>query len=190
MSVMSLPGFTAEASVYKTRVHYQTARTFDQGNRVSGRQLTPQSCLPVGDSCSWSSTGTNECCTGWCNENNRCDCFDLGDECRLGPRSCCSGTCIDGICGPPATINVSWIPFGNGVNGLVIVTGRNFTANSQFRVYVTNCEMGGGPAGPIVRTDANGEFTTWVQCFCRGVTNVSACDQSFNCAQGSAPMPC
>lgn len=46
-------------------------------------------CCGIGAGCS---TGGG-CCTGWCNRNNQCDCFTIGDDCRFGPQSCCSGLC-------------------------------------------------------------------------------------------------
>jgi hypothetical protein len=182
MSAMSLPGFTADASVYKTRVHYHShmARALDQANGVSPQQ----GCGDIGKPCN---TGY-DCCTGFCSYGY-CDCFDVGEDCRFGPWSCCSGQCgADGTCVSAASINVNWVPFQDGLNGLVIVTGRNFTPNSRFRVIIDPCN---GQVGPIVTTDAGGEFTTWVRCRCGGVTSVRACDpNSIHCAHGSAQMTC
>jgi hypothetical protein len=48
-------------------------------------------CLPVNSSSLCVSN--SDCCSGWCNENHQCDCFDIGDPCELGPKSCCSGHC-------------------------------------------------------------------------------------------------
>src|SRR5215470_17422772 len=37
------------------------------------------------------------------------------------------------------SIKVSWVPFNDGVSGLVIVTGSGFTASSQVKVDIGNC---------------------------------------------------
>jgi hypothetical protein len=52
-------------------------------------------CCGVGIGCSRPS----DCCSGFCNESNQCDCFDTGEGCRFGPQSCCSGLCgVGGTC--------------------------------------------------------------------------------------------
>jgi hypothetical protein len=44
-------------------------------------------------------SGPGDCCSAFCNQNNQCDCFDSGEECRFGARSCCSGVCgTNGLC--------------------------------------------------------------------------------------------
>ena len=52
-------------------------------------------CCELGAGC----TSNGGCCSGFCNEDGSCDCFDAGEECRFGAKSCCSGVCNeDGIC--------------------------------------------------------------------------------------------
>lgn len=191
MRVMRLPGFAAEVSAYRTTVHYRMAGSIDQRSPVSAQRLAPQACfpapqgcLPVGNIC----RDNSDCCTGWCNENNNCDCFDIGDECRLGSASCCSGTCVAGICGPPAAINVGWLPLGDGRTGLVLVTGQNFTPGQTILVDLTNCDLLGGNRRPTA--NGSGQFSAWVWCSCGGATTVTAYDSSGNCAQETYPTPC
>ncbi len=61
MSAMSLPGFTAEASVYKTKVHYQMASTLDQADGVS----SPQFGLSSGNPYSFCGRGWDCGPCGW-----------------------------------------------------------------------------------------------------------------------------
>jgi hypothetical protein len=89
------------------------------------------------------------------------------------------------------SINVSWVPFNNGASGLVIVTGRGFTASSQVKVDIGNCLEGGISLEKIVAADPAGEFTTWGKCLCGGTTTVNAFGlTTSDTAHGSAPIPC
>jgi hypothetical protein len=110
MSTMSLPGFTAGASLYKTRSNYQMARDVDQASGVSPQQ----GCGDIGKHCNI----PGDCCTGWCNESHQCDCFDVGDECFFGSKSCCSGQCgPDGTCVPAPGAGSWWSPSGGDGGG-------------------------------------------------------------------------
>jgi hypothetical protein len=180
MSTMSLPGFTADVSLYRTKFHYQTAGVLE---RVSG--VSPQGCAAIGEDCS-----STPCCTGFCNYGY-CDCLEVGEPCQSGPWGCCTGQCGNGgTCVPPAVINAYWVPFHDGLHGLVIVTGHGFTPNASFRVTIDACD---GQVGPIVTTDpVTGDFTTWVQCGCGDPPSlVTACDpNSIRCAEAIVQTPC
>jgi hypothetical protein len=86
------------------------------------------------------------------------------------------------------TVNVSWLNCGTG-SGYVVVTGRNFAANSGVNGQYTNCS-GPFPVRLFASTDANGSFTTWQRCDCSGSSMVTANDTSGNSAQGSTALPC
>jgi hypothetical protein len=70
MSAMSLPGFTAEASVYKTKVHYQMASALNQADGVSspqfifGRDCDCGPCGLSGGVCSMSCKCPHGCIVG------------------------------------------------------------------------------------------------------------------------------
>lgn len=59
-------------------------------------------CCGFGAGCN----GDAGCCSGFCNRDNQCDCFDIGEECRFGAESCCSHLCsVDGNCCLPVSSN-------------------------------------------------------------------------------------
>jgi hypothetical protein len=59
-------------------------------------------CCGVGAGCNRPA----DCCSGFCNRDNQCDCFDIGEECRFGAGSCCSRLCsVDGNCCLPFNSN-------------------------------------------------------------------------------------
>jgi hypothetical protein len=61
---------------------------------------TCTNCCGLGAGC----IGPGSCCSGFCNQNNQCDCFGVGDQCLFGARSCCSGLCsAAGTCCLPLT---------------------------------------------------------------------------------------
>ena len=91
-------------------------------------------------------------------------------------------------CAPQPSIGVNWLNCNNST-GYVLVTGKNFAANSGVQAEVGNCS-GPYPVPVGASTDANGSFTAWVPCDCSGSTTVTAIDSSGNSAQGSAAMPC
>jgi hypothetical protein len=164
---MHLPGFSAEAALYRADISYQVILSSGHGG---GERVVAalQWCTP-------------------CSPYTPCS--------TRGHQICCRDSGLGTICGdnywctPPPAIQVSWVPFGNGVAGLVIAKGCNFTANSQVQGEVTNC-LGPYPRRISATTDASGEFTTWAECNCSGVTSVSACDGNGNCGQGTANIPC
>jgi hypothetical protein len=181
MSMMSLPGFTADVSLYRTKFHYQTVGALERVNGVS-----PQTgCAALGEACS----SSTPCCIGFCGEDGFCDCLAVGDPCQIGPWGCCTGQCGNGgTCVPPAVINVYWAPFGDGRRGIVIVTGHGFTPNAPLRLFIDPCDQ----VGPPPRTNDRGEFTTWAQCDCGRPISVSACGDpnSIRCTDGVVQTPC
>jgi hypothetical protein len=211
MSAASLPGFTADVSLYKTRNHYQTAAATGHNKGVSP-QLWPI-CSGVGEPCSFrfpccsgpcingqcACTSGSDCSTGWCNENGQCDCFGVGEECRFGAKSCCSGHCgPDLTCTPPPAIDLSWEPICGSLKGWLTVTGHNFPPRTEFElVDPKTCDR--DPCDPPltlgVVTDKDGQFSTrfW-QCECSNTDFITilVCDPgSINCGvRGRTRAPC
>jgi len=208
MGGMSLPGFTADVSLYKMRNHYQTAAATGQNKGVSP-QLWPL-CSGAGQPCSFRfpccsgpcingqcpCTSGSDCSTGWCNENGQCDCFDVGEECRFRAKSCCSNQCgADGTCTPP--IDLSWEPICGSLKGWLTVTGHNFPPRTEFELWSKNCDR--DPEDPpltvVVVTDGNGQFSTkfpWCDCSNQDLITVFVCDPGItNCGvRGQAKAPC
>jgi hypothetical protein len=86
---MSLPGFTAHASLSQTKMHYSSARAFGRFGRVIPQQLSSTiwgSPMPFCGPCHWSGTGScsRECniCTG-----------PLPDGCHTLTISCAPDEC-------------------------------------------------------------------------------------------------
>jgi hypothetical protein len=99
---MNVPGFTAEASIYRSRRHYQSARMLgvDSTSYINPAQLTPPisscPCPPGWSDCFPDST----CASGSARRRLNCDC-------SLEPKQCCPGgfgwtNCGDHSC-PPGT---------------------------------------------------------------------------------------
>jgi len=148
-------------------------------------------CTFVGCRC----TSPSDCSTGWCNENNQCDCFDIGDECRFGPQSCCSGYCgADGICAPAPQISVTYqpppYPYGHGFAGTLTVTGQNFTPGVDVTLTIHNCDVTDYQFD--VPTSAAGNFNSSVPCLCPGTATVVAFDQAtrYQANGAAALVPC
>ncbi len=80
--------------------------------------------------------------------------------------------------------------------GLVIVTGRNFAANDMVQVEVGELAPGFRSCtkdnlATQVNTNADGEFTAWVQCDCgKGSSLVNASDRHGNFATGIVNYTC
>ena len=186
MNSMSLPGFSADASLYETKFHYQTASPLGQ---VSG--VSPQlRCAAQGEDCS-----SRPCCTGFCGQGGLCDCLDVGEPCySIG--ACCTGQCgIDGTCALPASIDALWAPSKFGKYGYVTVIGQNFTPNTKITVTVYPCNGQQGVSisaqtniyGEFGR-DSDGNFNVWFPCWCEWPpTLVTACDDPnrITCVQAS-----
>jgi hypothetical protein len=197
MSPVGIPGFTADASLFKTRVQYRTG----YGRAESGGvrpQFTPL-CGGPGDFCSLrypccrgacidgqcSCLSNNDCATGWCNRDGQCDCFGVGDPCRFGPQSCCSGKCGgDATCVDPV-IQAEWVPLGlGGLWGLVEVRGSNFTSNWTIAVSVDGCGVS------VTETDANGSFLAILSCNCGSPSTVVANEAGGPRAITTVARPC
>jgi|SRR6516164_6271264 hypothetical protein len=90
MNAVTIPGFNAEASIYKSVTYYQTAMGLNRNDGISLQQADDWSC----DRCLQS--GVRYCCGGtpfrcyWvpCDPNDPCA------DCRT-PRDCCE--CSGGI---------------------------------------------------------------------------------------------
>jgi hypothetical protein len=207
---VSTPGFTAEKSLYKTSGQYHSGRAsappgvnLQPALHITGIggigignicQRFPQlcRCTFVGCNC----TRGSDCSTGWCNENNQCDCFDIGDECRFGPQSCCSGHCgADLTCVPPPQISVTYqppqYPYGHGFPGTLTVTGQNFTRDVDVLLTIDNCDVNPYQF-PVHTSAALGNFNKSVPCFCPGTATVKAVDTATgDQANGAANLvPC
>jgi hypothetical protein len=206
MGATSVPGFTADVSLYQTRVHYRTGTGSGQNSGISP-QILPF-CAPVGGYCGFffrcckgpcvggrcRCTSGNDCSTGFCNENGDCDCFDVGEDCRFGPRSCCSGQCAaDGTCALPPQVHVTYQPpqppYGHGFPGTLTVTGTNFTPGGKVHLRIDNCDAfpyGFDVSAPI------GSFSTSVACYCPGTATVEAFDYATGLkGNGAAALvPC
>jgi hypothetical protein len=184
-----IPGYTADASLYKTKRNYHRYLAgFGVGDgEAPPPEIRAQACLPIGAGC----TFPGDCCSNWCNESNQCDCFDIGDDCYFGGQSCCSGACgLDGTCIPVPTISAYWL-YSGGKSGFVLVTGQNFTHNTSadpinVTVELTNCTAGGAMFS--APTDKSGSFTAWKQCDCGGTTLVWVSDNAGMSAVGP-PLP-
>jgi hypothetical protein len=84
MSAMGLPGFTADASLYRATAHYHAADALGPNSGVS-----PQTCGTVGQLCAKDS----DCCSGSC-ENKHCLCRSIDRSCE-SDSECCTGWCSE-----------------------------------------------------------------------------------------------
>jgi hypothetical protein len=99
---MSLPGFTAEASFYRSSTHYQVGAMLPILGQRGGILVHPAGCCPTGQFC----CGDNVCCPNgtFCLFGN---CVPGnggggggggGNECCPASRPICCGSCDSGTC--------------------------------------------------------------------------------------------
>ena len=185
---MTLPGFNAEMSLYKSTAHYRLMTASAQFGGVELQQQLPH-------------------CDQNCLDNCLLRCFDFDNACRT--------ECHLRCCTPPPQppqINVTYQPPPQGsAIGMLTIQGQGFAPDVDVFGRIDNCALNALPIRAHTSQDRftcfrdrcfrvpGGSFTTAVQCLCGGpgslicpgaVACVGVRDAAGSVAHGTAPIPC
>jgi hypothetical protein len=189
---MTLPGFAAETSLYKSSVHYRLMGASVRSGRVELQQQLP----PCDNNC------LERCLL----------------QCEVGFDNRCRSECYFRCCTPPPQPPQISLSYQGGNPGTLTIQGQNFASDANVQLTICNCH--GDPDRTSAHTSQDqfvcfvdrcfripgGSFTTTIPCVCgpgglgvqcggplvinQPIVLARAQDDHGNMANGTTANPC